>query len=131
MQQQKAAEHEIERRLELQLGQVEAENPPGLVTSLLGMSRYLDSLISYIQCNQLVDSGHYLADVLELINMPFGRSVEETLVSLRQRSPEFTGTEELPFILNDKLFIEVEKEIVVTLHRYFRAAPNNPTRITS
>jgi len=99
--------------LELQLGQVEAENPAGLVTSLLGMSRYLDSLISYIQCKQLKDVGHYLADVLELINMPFGRSVEETLVSLRQKPDEPGSSDEIQFILSDKLFIEVEKEIVV------------------
>jgi hypothetical protein len=54
-----------------------------------------------------------LADVLELINMPFGKSVEETLVSLRQAPPELPDIEEPQFILSDKLFIEVEKEVVV------------------
>lgn len=49
--------------------------------------------------------------MLELINMPYGKSVEERLVELQNRSkaPE----DDLPFILSDRLFIEVEKKVVV------------------
>lgn len=76
----------------MQLGQFEPDNQAGLATSLLGMSRYLDALISHIQCKKDVMEGHYLADVLELINMPYGRSVEEALVSMRQNHEEISST---------------------------------------